>query len=235
MTQAPPEFDRHAEGYEEAIRRSLPQFQVEDGYFTEYKIELLGRHFVGKPRRVLDFGCGIGKCLPLLEARFAGAEVWGFDVSPVSLEMASKAAPNARLSSDLAALPSASFDIILAANVFHHIPPAERAQAMARCASLLCTQSGRMFLFEHNPYNPATRWVFERCLFDQDAQMLSMRESLGHCAEAGMRALRKDYTLFFPRQLSAFRGLEPLLRWLPLGAQYCLEMARALPASVRAD
>lgn len=227
----PPEFDHHAARYDDAIRESLPKSQSEDSYFTAYKIAILARRYTGTPRRILDFGCGIGKSLPLLEARFPGAELWGFDVSPVSLELAAHAAPKARLSSDLTALPLASFDIILAANVFHHIAPAERSDAMSRCASLLSPDEGRLFLFEHNPYNPATRWVFERCVFDRGAKMLTLQESLKCGVDAELYVRRKDYTLFFPRQLSALRGLEPLLRWLPLGAQYCIEMARTSPAN----
>ncbi len=227
MTERPPEFDGHADSYDEALRACLPKSQAEDPYFTEYKIEVLARRCGRAPRRILDFGCGIGKSLRLLEARFPTAEVWGFDVSAVSLEHAARAVPRARLVADASLLPLDHFDLILAANVFHHIPVEDRDREMSRCASMLEPNTGKFFLFEHNPRNPATRWVFERCVFDAGASMLTMAETLGHARCAGLRIDARNYTLFFPRQLAFLRGLEALLGWLPLGAQYCLEMSRA--------
>jgi hypothetical protein len=38
-------------------------------------------------------------------------------------------------------------------------------------------------------------------------------------ATAGLRDVRLDYIVFFPRILAALRPLEPRLGWLPLGAQ----------------
>jgi hypothetical protein len=38
--------------------------------------------------------------------------------------------------------------------------------------------------------------------------------------DAGFEVLRTDYLFFFPRSLSALRFLDPLLRPIPMGAQY---------------
>ena len=83
-----------------------------------------------------------------------------------------------------------------------------------------------MFLFEHNPHNPLTRWVFERCPFDVDAQMLSLRSALSLARQARFSAEQHGYTLFFPRPLAWLRGLDPYLKALPLGAQYYVQMAK---------
>ena len=83
-----------------------------------------------------------------------------------------------------------------------------------------------MFLFEHNPFNPVTRHIFERCPFDADAEMLPMKEARTLADNAGLRINRCGYTLFFPRQLSFLRGLEPMLRGIPIGAQYYVQMEK---------
>ena len=219
-----PQFDRFATVYEDVLKASLPSSQAEDPYFAEYKVHHLARR-MPKPNRVLDFGCGIGKSLPLLRNQFGQAEIWGYDVSPDSLRLAHEVLPQARLTSQWAGLPVGQFDLILAANVFHHIPVAEQAAALRNCRSLLTPGSGRMFIFEHNPLNPVTRRVFERCPFDHDATMLPRARTLALAVAAGMRVVRTDFTLFFPRQLAWFRSLERWMGGIPLGAQYCVELA----------
>ena len=81
--------------------------------------------------------------------------------------------------------------------------------------------------FEHNPFNPLTRWVVAHCEFDDDAVLLWPRESAGYLAAAGLSDPRRDYMLFFPKALSALRGLEASLRWCPLGAQYAFSACRS--------
>jgi hypothetical protein len=58
------------------------------------------------------------------------------------------------------------------------------------------------------------------CEFDDDAILLSRRESVSLLRDAGMRGASVDYIVFFPKFLSILRPLERHLGWLPLGAQY---------------
>jgi ubiquinone/menaquinone biosynthesis C-methylase UbiE len=222
--QPDPEFDRFAANYEEMLQASLPASQAEDPYYAEYKV----RHMAARmptPSKVLDFGCGVGKSLPLLRQQFPHAELWGYDVSPDSLRLAQGAAPEARLTTDWQAMPANGLEMILAANVFHHIPPAEQPSTLQGCRKLLKPGVGRMFIFEHNPFNPVTRRVFERCPFDAHANMIPRSHMLELCTATGLRVVRSDFTLFFPKQLAALRPLERWLGWIPLGAQYCVELA----------
>jgi len=46
--------------------------------------------------------------------------------------------------------------------------------------------SGSLFVFERNPFNPVTRLVFERCPFDQAAEMLRLSATRSAGAEAGL-------------------------------------------------
>ena len=156
---------------------------------------------------------------------FPAAELHGFDLSPASLDVAKQRMPQARLTADWSEISSVRYDCILAANVFHHIPKEERELAIVKCRNLLAP-NGVLFLFEHNPFNPVTRWIFERCPFDRDAQMLYKTETEALAVRAGLKVVDSAYTLFFPKQLAFLRGLEPALRRLPLGAQYYVELAK---------
>ncbi len=219
-----PEFDQYAETYDRLMSETIPDGLNEDGYFAEYKIALMAKRLgQNRPQRILDFGCGAGRSLPYLAEYFPDAELCGYDVSPASLKIAAERVPQAKLFSDWNGLGDTRFDVIIAANVFHHIPPEQRQPALSQCQQALA-ENGQMFLFEHNPYNPATRWVFERCPFDADAEMFNLNTALNLAKHAGFSATQQGYTLFFPRPLAFLRGLEPLLKHVPLGAQYYVQM-----------
>ncbi len=221
-----PEFDQYAEDYDKLIDGAIPGALNESGYFSEYKVALMAAALRGKRiRRILDFGCGAGHSLPYLVKYFPNCELWGYDVSPESLKIAAALAPSVRLSSDWPVVAHLGFDCMIAANVFHHIIPNIRLKILKQCHEAL-DEGGCFFLFEHNPLNPATRWVFERCPFDADAQMLSLRTARQLAKDSGFSSERHAYTLFFPRPLAYLRRLEPLLKRIPLGAQYYVKMEK---------
>lgn len=221
-----PEFDQYASQYDHVLGEVIPEYLNDDGYFAEYKIALVAARLGnGKPARILDFGCGVGRSLPYLEQYFPGAELYGYDVSPASLEIAALRTPRAKFFSELNDIAGRRFDTIVAVNVFHHIPVAQRQQALTQCRQLLA-EGGQMFLFEHNPFNPATRWIFERCPFDADAEMLSLKTALNLARKAGFQSEQHGYTMFFPRPLAFLRRIEPWLIRLPLGAQYYVQLAK---------
>lgn len=220
-----PEFDAFAEQYDHLLEETIPDYLNEDSYFTEYKIALMKQRLGAyKPLRILDFGCGSGKSLIYLAKYFPEAELWGFDVSTLSLKIAKERVTKAKLTADWATL-QANFDVILAANVFHHIPKNEHQQALTSCFDLLKT-GGNMFLFEHNPLNPMTRWVFERCPLDKNAEMLSLKTSRLLVKNVGFGSESHGYSLFFPKPLAFLRKLEKYLIMLPLGAQYFIQMTK---------
>jgi hypothetical protein len=84
-----------------------------------------------------------------------------------------------------------------------------------------------LVIFEHNPANPVTRWVVERCPFDHDAILLPPSETCDYARAAGLRVLRRDYIVFMPRPLAWLRPMEPWLAWLPAGAQYAMSARKA--------
>lgn len=219
------EFDQYANNYDRLLQGSLPP-GVEGGeYLAEYKVWLCSLKLRQKNiQRILDFGCGSGRSIQFLKKYFPAAEVYGFDPSETSLQLARVAHPNAVFVQSMDLLPR-DFDLILLANVLHHIPVNARSEVLVRCRDSLSTD-GSVFVFEHNPRNPVTKWVFERCPFDVNAVMLDRREAELVVDRARFHIQGGGYTLFFPWAFKLFRSLELALEWCPLGAQYYLHLEK---------
>jgi hypothetical protein len=79
---------------------------------------------------------------------------------------------------------------------------------------------GRCYVFEHNPYNPVTRWVVARTPIDRHAILLSSREVCASLAVAGIRHIQVENLMFFPPKWRWAQPLEQALYWLPFGGQY---------------
>ena len=212
------EFDSYADQYEELLAHSIKISGEKPEYFAAYKASYLSRIVPSDIRRVLDYGCGIGMLSKQLKLEFPKAQVDGFDLSPGSL---------ARIDPSLLAQGSfqsrrdsldSEYDLIVMANVLHHVRPADRQALVSDVASRLAPQ-GRLVVFEHNPFNALMQWAVAQCVFDDDAILLRRKESAHYFQCAGLK-ITSDYIVFFPRWLCRLRWLEPHLYWCPLGAQY---------------
>ncbi|MGE5493129.1 MAG: class I SAM-dependent methyltransferase [Actinomycetota bacterium] len=212
------DFDDYADRYEQLLEQQLAFFSADRGYFSDYKARLLSRVLDRAPERILDFGCGVGLTLPYLASRFPRSRLCATDISRRSLDFVARSHPGVEVIPD-GDLDSRRFDLVLAAGVFHHVPPAERPRVLARIAGLLAP-GGSLCVFEHNPYNPVTRHLVATCPFDADASLLSRRQMAGLMAAAGLAPRRAGYCLFFPPGLAGLARIDPALAWLPLGGQY---------------
>lgn len=211
-------FDDYADSYNELIAKQLNFFSNDESYFAAYKIEIMRRVLQCEPKAILEFGCGIGRNLRYLVKAFPKAEITACDISEQSLVIARKDNPSVKVVSTEQALCT-RYDLIFVAGVFHHIPLAERAEVMQMLARSL-SPSGRLFVFEHNPYNPVTRRIVARCPFDEDAVLLKPQELNRLAQGSGLIKREVQYVLFFPGWLKSLRPLERKLTWLPLGGQY---------------
>jgi 2-polyprenyl-3-methyl-5-hydroxy-6-metoxy-1,4-benzoquinol methylase len=209
-------FDHYAKSYRDAHRESVRISGEAPEYFAEHKLGCLERAWVLPGASVLDFGCGTGSLTRLLAGRFA--RVAGYDPSAQSLGMAREQAPAVTFYESDGEIPDRGFDVAILSGVLHHVPPAERTTVLEHVVRKL-SPGGRLFVFEHNPYNPLTRRAVAACPFDDDAILLPPREIRALLAQAKLSLVRQDYVLFFPRPLARLRPLEPLLRGFPLGAQ----------------
>jgi SAM-dependent methyltransferase len=121
-------FDRAVRRGEEA---SVAAYSLGDpgllAVATAEIVDVLDRWgLLGPERRTLEIGCGIGRMQAALAPRVA--EAWGIDISPKMIEAARRRCrdlPNVRFSVgsgfDLAGLPDAGFDLVLAVDSFPYI------------------------------------------------------------------------------------------------------------------
>lgn len=111
------------------------------------------------------------------------------------------------------------YDVIVVANVLHHMPRSDRLATAIELANRLKV-GGKLIVFEHNPLNPIARWVVSHCPFDREAVLLFPGEVMEYLHQAGICIVGRSYITFFPRLLGFCRPIERLLTWCPLGAQY---------------
>ena len=209
-------FDAYAEEYEKLHAANVAMTGEETSYFSAYKVECLKRASVDLSAPLLDFGCGIGNVTEQLVEAFT--DVHGFEPSALSAAKARARVPKATIHEQLEAVPSGHFSTVVVSCVLHHVPPKERSSLLSQVVDRMAP-GGRLFIFEHNPFNPLTRRAVATCPFDDDAILLWPSEQRRLLAEAGLSQVGLDYIVFFPRPLAFMRPLEPKLRWLFLGAQ----------------
>ena len=214
-------FDSYAETYDDQLQKSLGGFGGNIAYYAEHKINIVSRNLRFRPERILEYGCGTGRNISYFLKCFPNTEIWGCDISDESLVVAQNRNPSANFFSlNHGELPEpACFDLILVAGVFHHISPSLRSECMRKIAGFL-KHGGDLFVFENNPYNPVTRRIMKKIPFDADAVMLRPAEITRLVFDAGLRIVRKRYTLFFPAGMRIFQNFELLLGFIPLGGQY---------------
>lgn len=210
------DFDDYASNYDQILEDQLGSFG-DVAYYSEYKVRLMAKH-IPTASRVLEFGCGMGRNIPYFVDTYPNAEIVGYDISESSLDLAKKANPTIKFTSSLTDSPN-SFDCIFISNVYHHIHPDLRDGATAGLFEAL-KPGGKLIIFEHNPYNPVTRHMVNTCEFDEDAILLKKKETRKLFEKHGFQQSKGAYTLFFPSALKSLNFLEPLMGFIPMGAQY---------------
>jgi SAM-dependent methyltransferase len=225
-----PEFDRYASSYRALHAENIRITGESPDYFAEYKVRHAARLAGARlpAARILDFGCGIGNSTGFLARHFPGCEVAGTDVSGASLEVARSRTAGATLvpmRGETIPFDDARFGLAFVSCVLHHVPQERHAATLAELRRVLAP-GGWLVLYEHNPWNPLTVRAVESCEFDRTAVLIGARTLRRSVAAAGFGAAATRYIVFFPKFLRFLRRFEPLLAWLPLGAQYCIAARR---------
>lgn len=227
MSNPKVDFDDYTDNYNSLLRESTSFFTESEAYFARYKVDTLRREVPVGTKRLLEYGCGIGRNIPFLRAAFPQATIIGSDISSASLEIASKENPGVDFFIEQADIDAGKpYEVIFIAGVFHHIPAKERPAVMKTLYQRLAP-GGTIVIFEHNPFNPVTRKIVNDCPYDRDAVLLKPSELKTLLEDAGLRVCRSAYCLFVPPSLAALLPLEAKLGWLPLGGQYWAKATRA--------
>ena len=216
------DFDDLGSDYRKILNKEIDFSGDGMEHFSDYKaqcvVSYLGDDFNGK---ILDYGCGIGLMVKYIADRLdrTRAEVFGFDVSKELLKDALRNAKEAKFFGYFQDIPKEYFDVVVMANVLHHVKPEDRILFIEDAKSVL-KKNGRIFIFEHNPYNPMTRLVVKRSALDKGVELISIRGMNRLFRGAGIKNIHKRFIVFFPRILSFLRPIEPMMGFIPLGAQY---------------
>src|SRR5712692_4187317 len=137
-----PEFDAYAADYDAALAKGLAISGEDKMYFARGRLAWLtaSLHRLGEqPATIMDYGCGIGSATPVFFELLHVTSVVGTDISQHSLAMARRAygSERARFCLFDHYQPNASLDLVYCNGVFHHIPPQDRAAAVAYVARVL--------------------------------------------------------------------------------------------------
>lgn len=220
------EFDRFAAEYQAQHEASIRLSGEKPDFFAKYKIDDVARVLAArgmKPRRILDFGAGVGNSLKHMRNAFPDSEIVLLDPSSQSLDIARQRFPGeARFQPfDGMALPfdDGHFDLVFTACVFHHIPETLHVGLLREIGRVLAS-GGSFFLFEHNPWNPLTLHAVRNCAFDENAVLIKPGAMRARLAAAGFPQMQTVFRIFFPRALARLRPFERFLTSIPLGAQY---------------
>ncbi|RWK08688.1 class I SAM-dependent methyltransferase [Mesorhizobium sp.] len=220
------EFDRFADEYHQQHAASIRLSGEDPEFFHRYKISDVAQKLSEAgiaPKKILDFGAGVGNSLgPMLEA-FPKASIVLLDPSVRSLEVARGRYPGQaefrQFDGQRIPFEDDTFDLVFAACVFHHIPESLHVPLFVEIRRVMASGAS-FFVFEHNPRNPLTRKAVHDCPFDENAVLIPAGKLSDRLKAAGFSDHNISYRIFFPRFLRPLRRLERLLRGVPFGAQY---------------
>jgi len=220
------EFDRYSECFDETVQRAVGFSGKPPDFFMRAKVHhmrmIIQQHFqMNAGLKLLDAGCGIGRTDALLWDW--QCDVVGVDISDKMIEVSRRNNPWAiYLVYDGETLPfeDESFDVVFSICVFHHVKSDKRKALAAECVRVL-RQGGLFLIYEHNPYNPLTRFIVSQCEFDSGVSLLTREESEMLLRETCCQGIQTEFILLMPSLSRWALRIAGLFRNIPLGAQYC--------------
>ena len=229
--QVAEDFDRLVDSYEHKINEAIAFGGREHAFYIDVKrdhiLRLAAERFADlSGLDVLDLGCGIGAYHHGLKDRFH--ELHGIDVSSRSIALASRNHPFVHYETfegGRLPYPDERFDMAFAVCVMHHVPPADWPEFVSEMHRIL-KPGGLALIFEHNPYNPATRYIVRSCEIDKDAVLLRPGALRRLFAGAAFSDRSTRGILCVPPVNSTLSALDRLLGRLPVGAQYYLSATK---------
>ena len=216
------EFDAYAASYDDTVNASIAFTGFDVDYVTrvkaDYLLDLLRGHF-GEMQalRLLDVGCGTGNCHRLLEPH-VGA-LTGVDPSEACIAEAAARNPGVSYRPyDGERLPWAddSFDAAFTICVMHHVAPAQWPRFAAEMKRVI-RPGGLAAVFEHNPLNPLTRRIVNKCEFDADRRAAAPGQGSRAARQGGLHrhVIARDplYPEQWPRDAPNRPCAGPLAPW----------------------
>jgi ubiquinone/menaquinone biosynthesis C-methylase UbiE len=221
------DFDAFSEEYRIIHTKNLKISGADSDYFCEHKILEIKKQEKSLSLKFLDFGCADGLMSEYFIKHFPSGFYYGIDVSSENIKQALlRKHPNCSFyhyPGNELPFEDETFDVALAANVFHHIDWKDHLKTIMEIARTL-KPDGRLYIFEHNPVNPVTQFFVKTCTFDKNARLLLPYHFKRHFKHLSTFRYKTRYLLFFPRHgiFKWFLNFEKYFGRLPLGAQYLI-------------
>ena len=200
------DIDRLAQHYGELVERhgnAAESAQYADRETQERRMQILCEIGVTKDSKVLDFGCGTGQMLHLLQRTigFEGEYV-GYDISPEAIEFARGAHADGRFEvRDILVDPSEeTFDYVLVSGVFNNLmndnrgffeDVSRRLMAQSRIGYAFNMLSRFVDYFDEGLYYEDPMSAFQFC-----KENLSPRIALRHDYEVRPGAIPFEFTIY---------------------------------------
>jgi len=220
-------FENYKDSYQESIQKSIAFIGQKLEFFTEVKanqILKIAKEQLGNTKllNVLDVGCGIGLTDKFLASKFN--KLSGVDVFTGVINKAIQLNPLVNYQTyDGQKLPfeDGSFDIVFTICVIQCVPKAQWQNFIEEMKRVV-KKGGLIIIFEHNPYNPLTRFVTWRCELNKGLPLIPKNSLRKLFKKSGLKEIKDKYIVFFPWRSKIYRKLENLFGWFPIGAQYLL-------------
>lgn len=225
------DFDAYADEYRSIHTKNIQLSGADSLYFAHMKVALLRSFEKNSSAKLLDIGCGDGATELFMLQHFPDWQINAIDISEKSIAAAmARKLPAVSFSvynGTRTSFDDNSFDIIFMAGVLHHIDYGLH-QVIIKEIYRLLKKGGRLYLFEHNPLNPLTRYLVNTCVFDKDARLLKSNYTIRLLKNARLKISDQRFIIFFPRKglLGRLVFLEKYLQWLPFGGQYFIRAIR---------
>lgn len=217
------EFDQFALSYNNHLNKSLKVSGEDYTYFARQRIQKLDLHLknvgIENLESLMDFGCGTGNLYQFAKEKFSNFKYLGVDPSLESIKVARSKYSSFLFKTIEDYQPDGAFTCAYSNGVFHHIEPLKRIKALRFIYSSL--RDGGVFSFwENNSYNIGTRYIMSKNPFDKNAKLVPYTQAKRLLESVGFKIQSINFYFYFPAKLKILRFIEPLLKNIPLGAQY---------------
>lgn len=215
------DFNQTKTSYRESIEQSIRFSGKNHDFFLKRKALLIKKFLASlkvESPKILDIGCGHG----LIHRFLQDQALTGVDPAAEVIEMARESNPQvAYVCNDGRTLPfaSQSFDAALCLCVLHHVPKNEWIPFLREMKRVI-RPGGLGIIFEHNPYNPLTRYVVRRCPLDEGVTLATRSRLQQALQQAGFTSFYSRYLFLTPFDHPLFLRLDNSFGKIPLGAQY---------------
>jgi ubiquinone/menaquinone biosynthesis C-methylase UbiE len=204
-------FDAVADAYEETIRPHVM------AHLTRRRVDLVCS--LSASGRVLDVGCGTGRLLHDMPARY---EKHGVDISDEMLAIARRRGLDV-VHAGAADLPfdDSTFDVVTTFAVLHHLIDPELVRRAIHEMCRVVKPGGAVVVWDHNPLNPYWPLLMRRLPQDQgDEKLVPAKLIRSALSEAGMADIRLRRMTFVPDftpalLLPAVAAVERVLERIP--------------------